>query len=222
MLETEERIESSSTAARFLIILLVVVALGTGFFLFFMRQQKPLAPEEASVVIKETLKARPMPIVHFHVGAIKPTLDENAATPQYKLLEKAGYMTAKPKGPATTVALTKTGESTLSAVPELKKEANDDGTLGYTVPLAQRELATITKITMNGPNHALVEYSWKWSPNTVGDVFDANGKLIKGMVDWQKFALIQKFGADFYHGEPIKTSMSMVRTDKGWKQQTEF
>ena len=54
------------------------------------------------------------------------------------------------------------------------------------MPLARRKLVEVTKVTMNGPSMARVEYTWKWEPTPVGDLFDANGQLIKSFNLWER------------------------------------
>jgi hypothetical protein len=48
-------------------------------------------------------------------------------------------------------------------------------------------------------------------------VFDAGGSLVKGFNIWDRQNLINKFEADFYHGNPTKSTLTLARTDHGWK-----
>ncbi|MBZ5513063.1 MAG: protein kinase, partial [Acidobacteriia bacterium] len=96
------------------------------------------------------------------------------------------------------------------------------GTLALAVPLARRKLVEVTKVTMNGPSMARVEYIWKWEPTPVGDLFDANGQLIKSFNLWDTQALIEKYGANFYHGDAKKVAVNLVKTDQGaWQLMSE-
>jgi hypothetical protein len=113
------------------------------------------------------------------------------------------------------IALTPKGEKELSAFPEFQKAEEKDGTLVMQVPLARRKLIGVSKVTMNGPSMARVEYTWKWEPTSLGNVFDAGGAMIKPFNLWDTQALIEKYGANFYHAEAKKTVVNLVKTDKG-------
>ena len=55
---------------------------------------------------------------------------------------------------------------------------------------------------MSGVNYVTIEYTWKWVPNQMGDLFDAGGSLVKGFNLWDRETLINKYEADFYNGKP--------------------
>ena len=79
------------------------------------------------------------------------------------MLEKQGYLKiGKDVNWKTPVALTPKGEAWLAQIPGVKKSKNKDNNDEYVVPLAERKLAEIGKITMLSPSKATVEYSWKW------------------------------------------------------------
>jgi hypothetical protein len=78
-------------------------------------------------------------------------------------------------------------------------------------------MVEISKISMQSPTRALVEYSWKWEPNKMGDLLDAAGPNVKSFNTWDRATLIQKYGANFYHDAPTKVVLAMVKTDKGWQ-----
>jgi hypothetical protein len=224
MFETEEQIEktSSGSSARFLIILLIIILVGAGVVYFIVKSQKPLSQEQATVVIGGILKAKGPAIVHFHVGTVVPSVDENPRGPHYALLEKAGYLKlTKMTGGGTRVELTPLGTDMFPRFPEFKKIKNPDGTDGYIVPLSERKLVAVNSVTMSTPTTATVEYTWKWTPNKVGDDFDASGKLAQSFSSWDRATLIQKYGVDFYHAAPQKASIDLVRGDKGWKIATD-
>lgn len=221
MFEDELKLEKESKAlsfsSPFLYIFLVIILIigGVGYWMF--TQQKDITPDQAKVVLESALKAKGSAVVHFHVGAVKASVDEKPRDPHYKLLEKAGFVKlASAKDGAVMVSLTPLGEGTFAKLPEFQKAKNPDGTEGVVVPLASRELAEVTKVTMTGPNTARVEYTWKWNPNKVGEVFDATGTTVKTFSQWDRATLIKSYGVDFYH-EQQKGSVNMMRTDKGWK-----
>ena len=89
------------------------------------------------------------------------------------------------------------------------------------MPLGQRKLVEISKITMLAPNKAVVEYSWKWEPTKAGDLFDASGPAVKQFGTWDRSTLIDKYGAAFYHGAPTKVAVALVKNYYGWKVSTE-
>jgi len=66
---------------------------------------------------------------------------------------------------------------------------------------------------MQAPTRALVEYTWKWVPNQLGEVFEASGPLVKSFSSWERAALIEKYGADFYHASPTKVVLPLMKTD---------
>jgi hypothetical protein len=39
--------------------------------------------------------------------------------------------------------------------------------------------------------------------------------MIKGFNLWDTQALIEKYGANFYHADPRKVAVNLVKTDKG-------
>jgi hypothetical protein len=51
----------------------------------------------------------------------------------------------------------------------------------------------------------------------MGDLFDAGGSLVKGFNLWDRETLINKYEADFYHGNPNKSTLALARTDQGWR-----
>lgn len=105
----------------------------------------------------------------------------------------------------------------MAVLPGVRKSKETDGTFSYQVPLAQRQLVSVTAVTMSGVNNATIEYTWKWVPNQMGDLFDAGGSLVKGFNLWDRETLINKYEADFYHGNPNKSTLALARTDKGWR-----
>jgi hypothetical protein len=223
MFESEEQIEKQrSFTSPLLLVFLLIVIVGVGAAYYLLKSQKDLTPQEAAAAITSSLKLRGPATVHFHGGVVMPSIDEKPRDPHYKLLDKAGLIKAAPAtGGGLRVALTTLGERTFAEFPEFKKFKNPDGTESFVVPLAERKLVEVGKVTMAGPNQAKVEYSWKWQPNKLGEQFDASGALVKNFNTWDRATLIQKYGADFYTGEPTKAVLTMVRTDKGWRVSTE-
>jgi hypothetical protein len=219
MFEQELELEkkTSSIVPLLLILALAGVIIGTvGYWV--VQSKKVLTQQEAATVVTAILKAQGPAVVRFHTGTVKSSINEKPRDPHYKLLEKAGYLRLAPvrgKSDVFNIALTPKGEKELPAFPEFQKADEKDGTLVMQVPLARRKLIGISKVTMNGPSMARVEYTWKWEATSLGDVFDANGPMIKGFNIWDTQALIEKYGANFYHAEAKKTVVNLVKTDKG-------
>ncbi len=223
MFESEEQLEKSTGGStgsfRFLIILLVIIAVvGGGIYLYVRQVDKPLTQEQAASIINAILRAKGPAFVHFHTGLVQPSVDEKPRDPHYKLLEKAGYLKLAPAyGGGLKVEMTPLGEGTFSKFPEFQKAKAADGTIAYAVPLAQRQLVAIDKVVTHSPSSATVEYTWKWVPNQVGEDFDASGKLVQTFNTWDRAKLIDKYGVDFYHASPPKTTVNLVKGAKGWE-----
>jgi hypothetical protein len=216
--EKEVETEVTSASARFLIIVLVIVLAGAGVFYFMLHSQKPLRPDEAAAVIQEMFAKQGPAAVRFSAGTVVPSTQEQPRDPHYLLLEKAGFVTLKKTtGGGTLVEVTPSGAKMFSGLPGFKKSANPDGTESYTVPLADRQLVAVGQITMTSPGTASVQYTWKWSPNPVGDDFEASGNLVQSFNNWDRAKLIEKYGADFYHGNPQKATIALARGPKGWR-----
>jgi hypothetical protein len=218
MFEQELELEkkSSSVIPLLLILALAGVIIGTVVY-WVMQSRKVLTQQEAKTVVSGILKAQGPVLLRFHTGAVKASVNIKPRDPHYKLLEKAGLVkvVAARKGGVYNISLTPEGEKELTAFPEFQKVQDKDGSFTLTVPLARRELLQINKVTMNGPSMAKVEYTWKWDPTPIGDVFDADGNLIKGFNIWDTQALIEKYGASFYHAAPKRVVVLLMKTDKG-------
>jgi len=200
--------------------LVAIFAVGIGWVV--MQARQTLKPEEAAQTINEALKAKGPAVVRFHSGHVVPSVDEKPDGPHYRLLEKAGLLTLKKtKTMAVDVALTPEGEQAVAAFPEFQKETEKDGTVGYTVPLAERKFVSVDKITKLSPTKFQVEYSWQWEPNKMGEVFDAQGPLVKAFNTWDRSQLIDKYGADFYRSGAKKVTVLIVKGDDGWEIATE-
>lgn len=215
--EIEMEQKSSSVVPLLLILSLVAVIVGTVGY-WFVQSRKVLTQPEATTVVTSILKAQGPAMLRFHTGTVKSSMNEKPRDPHYKLLERAGMVKfAAVKGKAETynIALTPKGETELTGFPEFQKANEKDGTLALAVPLARRKLVEVTKVTMNGPSMARVEYTWKWEPTPVGDLFDANSNLVKAFNIWDTQTLIEKYGANFYRGDAKRVAVNLVKTEKG-------
>jgi len=220
MFEAEVEMEKRSSFLPMLLLACLVAGIVgvLAYVAFQVHTKTPLTAQEASGIVATALEGPGPAVLHFHTGLVTSSVNEKPGDPHYRLLEKAGFVTlAKAARGAEMVSLTPTGERLITALPDFKKWKETDGTFAYQVPLAQRQLVSVTNVTMNGVNDATVEYTWKWVPNQLGDVFDAGGSLVKSFTLWDRQTLINKYEADFYHGSPTRSTLAFARTDQGWR-----
>jgi hypothetical protein len=220
MFEAEVAMERRSSFLPMLLLVCLVAAIAgmVTYVVFQVKAKTPLSAQEANGVVAAALQGPGAAVIHFRSGLVVSSVAEKPGDPNYRLLEKAAIvkLAKAPRG-AELISVTPGGEHLVTAIPGFKKWKEADGTFTYQVPLAQRQLVNIAGITMIGVNNATVEYTWKWVPNQMGDLFDAGGPLVKGFNLWDRQTLINKYEADFYHGNPTKSTLALSRTDQGWK-----
>ncbi len=220
MFEAEVEMERRSSVLPLLLMLCLLAAIiGLATYVLFQFHGKtPLRAQDASGIVAAALQGPGPAIIHFRTGLVKPGADEKPEDPNYRLLEKAGIIKlAKAAKGSVMVSITPEGERLISSVSGFKKSEEADGTFLYQAPLAQRQLVGVTGVNMNGVNNAIVEYTWKWVPNQLGNVFDAGGPLVKSFNLWERQTLITKYEADFYHGDPTKSTLALARNGREWK-----
>lgn len=218
----EAEIEMEKRSAFLPLLLMVCLVAGivgmVTYVVFQVRSKTPLTAQQASGIVAAALQGPGPAVIHFHTGLVKPNVDEQPGDSRYRLLEKAGIVkSAKAARGAEMISLTPAGERLMQPIPGFKTWKEPNGLFSYQVPLAERQLVSITAITMSGVNNATVEYTWKWLPNQMGNVFDAGGSLVKSFNLWDRQSLIDKYEADFYRGNPTKSTLAFARTDRGWK-----
>jgi hypothetical protein len=219
MFEQEIEVEKheSSVVPLLLITALILAVVGVAGY-FIWQNHQVLDVQQATALVDTAISAPGPAVIHFHTGLLTPSVDLKPLDPNYRLLDKAGLVkVGKSKGRQTPIALTPEGEKQLQAISGLRRNREKDGTEAFVVPIAQRKLVEIANIKMNNPTHAVVEFTWKWEPNRLGEVFDASGTLVKSFNTWDRATLIEKYGANFYRGEPTKAVLALVKTDKGWQ-----
>jgi len=207
----------------FLIAGLVLVVGGTIFY-FVKGARDVLTVPVATTTINNILKTQGPATVRFSTGTVVSSVNEKPDDPHYKLLAKAGVVTTvKAKGSTSlVVTMTGSGQNLLTGIDGVAKAKNPDGTTSYTVPLAQRKLVSVDKVTMVKPHLAQVDYTWKWVPNRLGNEFDASGSLVKSFTTWDRSTLIKSYGVDFYGADPSKASIVVMEaTDGTWKPYVE-
>ena len=218
MFESEIEMEKRSSIMPMLLMLCLLVAIvGLAIYVILqVRGKTPLSAQEASGIVTATLQGPGPAVIHFRTGLVNN--DEKLPDPNYRLLEKAGIVKlAKAPHGGVMVSVTPQGEQLLTGLPGFKKSAEADGAFSYQAPLAQRQFVSIAGITMSGPDTAIVDYNWKWVPNPLGDVFDASGPLVKSFNLWERQTLINKYAVAFYHGDPTKSTLAVVRNGREWK-----
>lgn len=221
MFEEELRLErrSSNVLPLLLIVGLMVLVVGTVIYTIFQVKEGKKAPssEDATRLVTSVLAARRQATTEFRTGLVKPRPNDTVSEPNYRLLESAGVVKIKKdKTGAGTVTLTPQGEQALAAVTGVKQAKNKDGSVTYTVPLGERKLVQVAAVTMERPNVARVDFTWQWTVNSFGDLFDATGPAAMKMTLWDRASLIQKHGADLFHAPPAKESVRVLHTEKGW------
>ena len=219
MFEAEVEMERRSTVLPLLLMLCLAAAIVglAAYVVLQVREKTPLTAQQASPVVAAALASQGPAVIHFRTGVVKPGNDDKPGDPNYRLLEKAGLIKlAKASGSSVVVTLTPAGDHLLAVIPGIKKE-KEEGGFSYKAALAERQLVSIGAIEMNGVNGAIVSYLWKWSPNQLADVFDAGGPLVKSFNTWDRQTLINKYGADFYHSEPTRSTLALARNGKEWK-----
>jgi hypothetical protein len=223
MFEQELEMEKHESSVVPLLLISVLIFAVVGAAAYFVIQSRQVLPApEATNIVNQVIQAQGPATVYFHTGKVEPSMNDKPEDPHYRLLEKLGLVTlGKPTAKGYPVALTPKGNELLKQIPGVQQSTEKDGTVGYRVPLAERKLVAISKITMTGTGRATVEYTWKWEPNALGESFDASGIAVKSFNTWDRGTLIQKHGAGFYHDPPQRAAIAAVKEDKGWQLATE-
>jgi len=219
--EIEMEKKNASIVPLLLIVTLIIAVVGVALY-FVAESKKVLTAAEASPVVVASLDSQASPTLKFETGVIKASVSEKPRDPHYRLLEKQVFIkVGKDQNWKTPVSLTAQGQAFLGEITGVKQSKDKDGNTLYIVPLAQRKLVELGKITMLSPSRAAVEYTWAWETTKAGDLFDAAGPAVKEFNTWDRSTLIEKYGANFYHAAPTKVTVALVKTDKGWQVSTE-
>ena len=197
----------------------LIIVVGGTIYYFVKGAKDVLTVPVATASINQILSNQGPSTVQFTTGKINKPID-----PQYTLLSKAGIIRLDnpAKAPAAAASVTGPGETVLNGIEGVQKEKTVTGATKYSVPLAQRKLVSVDKVTMIRPHLAQVEYSWQWKPNRLGQEFDASGSLVKSFSTWDRATLIKSFGVDFYSAAPAKASIVLMEGNNGaWRPYTE-
>ncbi|MGB9233814.1 MAG: hypothetical protein WCC04_05320 [Terriglobales bacterium] len=215
MFEQELELEKKSSSILPLLLMVTLIVGIAGVALYFVLWSRTeLSAAEASPIVLAALERLGPATVHFATGEVE---DQTAPDPRYRLLEKAGYLKiGKEQKGKTPISLTAEGQAWLTGIAGVKEKKTDEG-IEYIVPLAQRKLVQMGKITMLSPMKASVDYTWKWEPTKAGELLDAAGPAVKAFGTYDRSTLIDKFGAAFYHADPTKITILLAKRDNGWE-----
>jgi hypothetical protein len=219
MFESEVELEKRSGFLPLILLLALVATLCAlvAYVLLEVRAKKDLSASEAATFVNATLRSQGPAVLHFRVGKITYGMDEKPTDPHFRLLEKMGLVKISDrKLTSIFVTITPQGERQVSSIPGMQKNKTSDG-IQYVVPLAERQMVEVSRVTMKGPNDAVVEYTWKWAPNDLGTKLDASAPMVKAFNTWDRATLIDKYGVDFYSAAPVKGSIALARIDRVWK-----
>ena len=219
----EIAMEKNSNFFPLILIAGLVLVVGGTIYYFVKSARDVLTIPVATTTVNQVLKSQAPATNRFSTGNVTSSVNEKPQDPHYKLLAKAGIVTTKAKGAtALTVTLTDAGAKLLGTIDGVQKTRNPDGPTTYLVPLAVRTLVSVDKITMIKPHLAQVDYTWKWTPNRLGNQFEASGSLVKSFSTWDRATLIKTYGVDFYNAGPTKVSLVVAEADNGtWKPYVE-
>jgi hypothetical protein len=216
----EIQMEKKSSELGLLVMVIALLAIvGSTIFYFFKTARQVLTQPVATSAVNEILKAQSGSRINFSIGTIVSNVNEKAMDPHYKLLDKAGIITRRPRSWNSIVTtITPAGEKVLSEIVGVESNKSSDGNVTYFVPLAERKIVQVDKITMIKPHLARVDYTWTWVPNPLGREFDAAGDLVRSFNTWDRATLIKSYGVDFYSAPPSKASVVLVESKDGaWK-----
>ncbi len=217
MFEAELELErKSSSFGPVLFIALLVGCIGAGIFYVVHESKQAMAEPLASQILTKILTDKGPSTLHFRTGYIVQNVEEKPFDPHYKLLEKAGLIKTQKKDIGLVVSLTSAGEQVLGGIQGVTRTKRTEGGESIVVPLATRKLVAITKVDTISPSRSIVNYTWKWDPNKLGQVFDATNSLVGSFNIWERQTLIKDYGVDFYHADPKPETFTFVRGPKGW------
>lgn len=203
-----------------LLAIALLVIIGGSIIYWVKGSYEVLSTSTANTTVSGILKQQGA-FVRFSVGDVDPTNGQQ--DPLYKLLTRAGVVVSKPKGKQLlAVALTEPGQSLVSSIDGVQTLKHGDGTTSYRVPLAERQVVSIDKVTLLKPHLAKVDYTWKWVPNRLGREFNAESDLVKSFTEYDRQLLIKSYAVDFYTAPPAKASIVLREgNDNEWMPYSE-
>lgn len=208
--------QQSTVILHLLMVTLTIVLIGVAGY-FLLHGRAPLTRSQATGVLAKVLEGEGPTTVSFHTGLVKSTPDENPRDPRYRLLVSLGIIRVAPGNSASRVSLTAKGRDVLKEIPGVKRSTDVDGAEAYVVPLAVVQLDEVSSIRMSGHDHAVVDFTWLWKPNRLGEGFDAASLRETTFTGEERAFLINKHGARYYHQPPTKATIALVRSEAGWQ-----
>jgi hypothetical protein len=209
--------EKSYNFAPWLLATALACVLGSLIYYFVKSGSEVLSPAQATATLTDVLRTQGPAVMGFSTGTVVPPNGQQDAL--YKLLAKAGIVRTKPKGQDSLVVdITGPGDNVLSNINGIEKVERKTGGSNYSVPLAERKLVSIDKVTLLRPHVAKVDYTWQWVPNRLGREFDATSDLVQSFPTWDRAVLIKSGGVDFFSAAPAKASIVLTKSSDGtWK-----
>lgn len=196
----------------------LVTAIGLGAAFIYKETRRQFTADQGKQVANAVLAAQGPAVAHFHTGQVKSTNDERPDAAQYRLLAKAGILqVGKEANGKFPVKLTASGEKLFADIPGVRHAEDASRATAYNVPLAERYLVDVAAGTMLVPTRAQFDYRWKWTPNSLGEIYDASGKLVQSFNTWDRQTLIDKNNVKFYHGDPQKNTLHVVWQNDTWQ-----
>lgn len=219
MSEPETELETRKLADVLLFLMVVSTVLLVGVAGFFLSENKTaLTPLQAASAISSSLRTHGSTAVSFHVGTVKERSDESPRDLRYQLLEKAGIISvgiAADSG--TRVNLTPTGIRMLRKIAGVKRTDEADGSVAYTVPLAEMRLEQVLNVTTSRVGRATVQFTWQWVPSELGESFDASGQCVRVFSSQDRMVLMDKYGVRFYRQPPETAVVALTKSAQGWQ-----
>ena len=196
----------------------LVAAIGLGAGFIYKETRRQFTADQAKQTASAVLATQGPAMAHFHVGQVKSTNEDRPDAAQYRLLVKAGILqVGKEANKAFPVKLTASGEKLVAEIPGVQRTQDANGAISYNVPLAERSLVDVSAATMPVPTRAQFDYRWKWVPNSLGEIYDASGKLVQSFNTWDRQTMIDKFNVKSYHGDPQKGTLRVVWQNDRWQ-----
>ncbi len=196
-----------------LIAAIFLTMIGTAVYVFH-EARKGMSEAEARHTVEAMLEQRGPATVRFRTGLVTPTATDKPGDLQYALLERAEIVTSVKRDNGVQVNFTEYGAKLVRGIEGTTHTHNSDGTEEYVVPLAKREVLTVTGVNVLSPSSASIHYTWQWQPTPMGDVFDLAGNYMNGFDVWQRDALAKGYGADLYHRAPVQDEYNAT---SGWQ-----
>ncbi len=199
----------------------LVAAIAFGAIYLYKESRREFTADQARQMANTVLAAQGPAMARFHTGQVKSTNDERPDNAQYRLLAKAGILQVGKGEKTFPVKLTPSGEKLLADIAGVQHAEDATGATAYNVPLADRTLVDVAAATMPVPTRAQFDYRWKWTPNSLGEMYDASGTLAQSFNTWDRQALIDKYNVKFYHGSAEKSTLRVAWQNGKWQVATE-